>query len=122
VRKYANFVNLIVVIYGHPKGAAKAEKLPALKRHAINFVEYAPFTTVSTHAMSSSVDCSPREGRPQLVKIINEHCIIPDSKGNNRLGSLMKLGFKELELLKHHEHKMVSLQGLNLTEHAPKIS
>ena len=26
-----------------------------------------------------------------------------------------KFGFKELELLKHHEHKMVSLQGLTLT-------
>ena len=25
-----------------------------------------------------------------------------------------KFGFKELELLKHHEHKMVSLQGLTL--------
>ena len=79
-------------IYGHPKGRAKAKQLPGLEPHSINFIEHSPFIIVSTHAMSGSVDCSPRGGNPGLVKIISPHCIvIPDSKGNNRLDSLVNI-------------------------------
>ena len=79
-------------IYGYPKGRAKDKQLSALERHSINFIEHSPFVTISTHAKSGSIDCSPRGGRPGFVKILSENCIIvPDGKGNNRLDSLVNI-------------------------------
>jgi PPOX class probable FMN-dependent enzyme len=79
-------------IYGYPKGRAKDKQLSALERHSINFIEHSPFVTISTHAKSGSIDCSPRGGRPGFVKILNDNCIIiPDGKGNNRLDSLVNI-------------------------------
>ena len=79
-------------IYGHAKGRAKDKQLAALEHHSINFIEHSPFMTLSTHAISGSLDCSPRGGEPGFVKVVNENCIIiPDSKGNNRLDSLVNI-------------------------------
>lgn len=79
-------------IYSYPKGRAKDKQLPSLEHHSCNFIEHSPFVTISTHAKSGSVDCSPRGGKPGFVKILNENCIIlPDSKGNNRLDSLINI-------------------------------
>ena len=79
-------------VYGHPKGRAKDKQLDALERHSTNFIEHAPFMTLSTYATSGSLDCSPRGGSPGFVKVVNENCIIiPDSKGNNRLDSLVNI-------------------------------
>ena len=79
-------------IYGYPKGRAKDKQLSALERHSINFIEHSPFVAISTHAISGSVDCSPRGGEPGFVKILSANCIIiPDGKGNNRLDSLVNI-------------------------------
>ena len=79
-------------VYGHPKGRAKDKQLAALERHSISFIDHAPFMTLSTHATSGSLDCSPRGGKRGFVKVVNENCIIiPDSKGNNRLDSLVNI-------------------------------
>ena len=79
-------------IYGHAKGRAKDKQLSALERHSINFIDHAPFMTLSTYAASGALDCSPRGGLPGFVKVVNENCIIiPDSKGNNRLDSLVNI-------------------------------
>jgi PPOX class probable FMN-dependent enzyme len=79
-------------IYGYPKGRAKDKQLSALERHSINFIEHSPFITISTHAKSGLVDCSPRGGTPGFVKILSATCIIiPDGKGNNRLDSLVNI-------------------------------
>lgn len=79
-------------IYGFAKGRAKAKQLSTLERHSCHFIEQSPFFTLSTYSMSGSVDCSPRGGKPGFVKILNENCIIvPDSKGNNRLDSLVNI-------------------------------
>ena len=79
-------------VYGHLKGRAKDKQLDALERHSTNFIEHAPFMTLSTYATSGSLDCSPQGGSPGFVKVVNENCIIiPDSKGNNRLDSLVNI-------------------------------
>jgi len=79
-------------IYGHPKGRAKDKQLSALEQHSINFIEHSPFVTISTCAKSGLVDCSPRGGKPGFVKVLSATCIIiPDSKGNNRLDSLVNI-------------------------------
>ena len=79
-------------IYGYPKGRAKDKLLPSLERHSSNFIEHSPFVAISTYAISGSVDCSPRGGKPGFVKILNNNCIIlPDAKGNNRLDSLVNI-------------------------------
>lgn len=79
-------------IYGYAKGRAKDKQLPCLEYHSRNFIAHSPFLTISTYAKSGSVDCSPRGGKPGFVKIVNDNCIIlPDSKGNNRLDSLVNI-------------------------------
>ncbi len=79
-------------LYGHPKRRAKDKQLPCLERHSINFIKHAPFVTIATRSNTGSVDCSPRGGEPGFVKIINTSCIVlPDSKGNKRLDSLMNI-------------------------------
>ncbi|MEH6442698.1 MAG: pyridoxamine 5'-phosphate oxidase family protein [Oceanospirillaceae bacterium] len=79
-------------IYGHAKGRAKAKQLAALERHSINFIAKSPFATIATCAKSGMLDCSPRGGKPGFAHVLNEQCIlIPDSKGNNRLDSLVNI-------------------------------
>lgn len=79
-------------LYGHAKGRAKDKQLPCLEYHSSNFIRHSPFIALSTYASSGAVDCSPRGGAPGFVKILNDRCIIlADSKGNNRLDSLVNI-------------------------------
>ena len=79
-------------LYGFPKGRAKEKLLTALEKHSINFIERSPFATISTYGESGMADCSPRGGKPGFIKVFNSGCIvIPDSKGNNRLDSLVNI-------------------------------
>jgi len=79
-------------LYGFPKGRAKNKQLGSLEKHSIKFIQCSPFVAISTHALTGSIDCSPRGGKPGFVKIPNEHCIIiPEAKGNNRLDSLVNI-------------------------------
>ena len=79
-------------LYGFPKGRAKEKLLASLEKHSINFIERSPFMTISTFGESGMADCSPRGGKPGFVKVYDQGCIIiPDSKGNNRLDSLVNI-------------------------------
>lgn len=79
-------------IYDHPKGRAKDKQLAALEKHSINFIEHSPFAVISTHSQSGALDSSPRGGQPGFVKILSDTCLIfPDSRGNNRLDSLVNI-------------------------------
>lgn len=79
-------------LYGFAKGRTKDKQLPALEKHAKHFIEKSPFIAISTYGKSGSVDCSPRGGKAGFIKIVNDNCIvIPDSKGNNRLDSLVNI-------------------------------
>ena len=79
-------------VYSHPKGSAKAKQLSALELHSTNFIAHSPFVTISSCSAAGSVDCSPRGGQPEFVKVLNKNCVlIPDGKGNNRLDSLVNI-------------------------------
>jgi PPOX class probable FMN-dependent enzyme len=79
-------------IFGFPKGRAKDKLLKKLEKHSMAFIHLSPFFTLASYNAEGHTDCSPRGGKSGFVKIINEQCIvIPESKGNNRLDSLVNL-------------------------------
>lgn len=79
-------------LYGFAKGRAKDKVLSKLERHSINFIQHSPFVLISTYSASGAVDCSPRGGTPNFVRVPDSGCIvIPDAKGNNRIDSLVNI-------------------------------
>lgn len=79
-------------LYGWPKGRAKDKVLAQLEKHSINFINKSPFFVLSTYDKDGRSDASPRGGKPGFVKILNDQTIlIPDSKGNNRVDSLVNI-------------------------------
>lgn len=79
-------------LYGFAKGRAKEKQLSQLEKHSINFIQHAPFFTLSTYNKSGEVDCSPRGGDSGFVKVLDEtHLLVPDARGNNRLDSLVNI-------------------------------
>lgn len=79
-------------IFGFPKGRAKDKLLTKLEKHSTAFIRLSPFFTLASYNAEGKADSSPRGGKPGFVKVINEQCIvIPESKGNNRLDSLVNL-------------------------------
>lgn len=79
-------------LYGFARGRAKIKQLDALERHSVNFIERSPFMVISTVGVNGNLDCSPRGGKPGFIRIIDEQTIVvPDSKGNNRLDSLVNI-------------------------------
>ena len=79
-------------LYGFAKGKAIDKQLNELEFHSRNFIHHSPFVLLSTSSKNGDVDCSPRGGEAGFVKIIDSHTIIlADSKGNNRLDSLVNI-------------------------------
>lgn len=79
-------------IYGMPKGRAKKKVLNQLEKHSKHFILHSPFFIMSTYGSSGSADTSPRGGKPGFVKILDDqHLLIPDAKGNNRIDSLVNI-------------------------------
>ncbi len=79
-------------LYGWPKGRAEIKVLSALEKHAINFITQSPFFVMSTYDNAGRTDASPRGGLPGFVKILdNQTLLVPDSKGNNRVDSLINI-------------------------------
>lgn len=79
-------------LYDEPKQRAKDKQLASLEPHSHNFIAHSPFVLLSTFSKAGAADCSPRGGSPGFVKAINKNCVvIPDSKGNNRLDSLLNV-------------------------------
>ncbi len=78
--------------YGFPGARARDKVLKALDAHAKNFIEHSPFLTLGTKGASGKMDVSPRGGQKGFVSIIDDQTIIiPDSRGNNRLDSLVNI-------------------------------
>lgn len=79
-------------LYGWPKGRAKSKVLSQLEKHAERFIQLSPFFLMSTYDKKGQADASPRGGKPGFVKILDQHTLlIPDSKGNNRVDSLINI-------------------------------
>jgi len=79
-------------LYGFPRGRAKDKVQNSLDKHTINFIEKSPFLIISSANKQGKMDASPRGGQVGFVKILNNTTIaIPDSKGNNRLDSLINI-------------------------------
>lgn len=79
-------------LYGWPRGRAEKKVLPQLEKHSKNFLEHSPFFILSTYDKQGKADASPRGGKPGFVKILDDHSLlIPDSKGNNRVDSLVNI-------------------------------
>lgn len=79
-------------IYGWPKGRAEIKVLSTLDKHSINFIDKSPFLVLSTQDKRGSMDCSPRGGKIGFVHVLDDKTIvIPDSKGNNRVDSLINI-------------------------------
>lgn len=79
-------------IYSPVKGRTKLKQLNKLEKHSINFIKHSPFLVLSTSNRQGKLDSSPRGGNPGFVEIIDDKTfLIPDSKGNNRIDSLINI-------------------------------
>jgi len=79
-------------VYGWPKGRASKKVIYELEQHCVNFISKSPFLVLSTVDKSGKMDASPRGGVPGFVHVLDSTTlIIPDSKGNNRVDSLVNI-------------------------------
>ena len=79
-------------IYGWPKERTVLKTMDQLEKHSINFIHKSPFLVLCTYDSEGQADASPRGGAPGFVKIYdNSTLLIPDSKGNNRVDSLVNI-------------------------------
>lgn len=79
-------------LYDDPKERAVKKQMSKIDKHVLTFIQHAPFLVISTCNKSGQMDSSPRGGNPGFVQVINDQqIIIPDSKGNNRLDSLVNI-------------------------------
>ena len=79
-------------LYGTPTGRVSKKVLPKLEQHSRHFIAKSPMAIISTFDTEGKVDTSPRGGEPGFVHVLDDNCIlIPDSKGNNRVDSLINI-------------------------------
>ncbi|MGV3552796.1 pyridoxamine 5'-phosphate oxidase family protein [Rhizobium sp.] len=71
---------------------AALKSLPALDRHAQEFIRRAPFLCLGTQSAEGKADVSPRGDPVGFVRILDSKTLaIPDRPGNNRLDSLSNI-------------------------------
>lgn len=79
-------------LYKWPEGRASKKVIFELEKHCKNFISKSPFLVISTADGEGKMDASPRGGEPGFVHVSNNKTlIIPDSKGNNRVDSLVNI-------------------------------
>ena len=79
-------------LYEWPEGRASKKVISELEKHCNNFISKSPFLVISTTDSDGKMDASPRGGVPGFVHVLNgTTLIIPDSKGNNRVDSLVNI-------------------------------
>ena len=79
-------------LYGWPKGRAKSKVLSQLEKHSRNFIDKSPFFVLCSYDRTGRADASPRGGKPGFVRVLDHNTlIVPDSKGNNRVDSLINI-------------------------------
>jgi PPOX class probable FMN-dependent enzyme len=78
--------------YRAPGERAIKKQLDHLDRHHRRFIELSPFVMLATSDAQGRLDASPRGDRPGFVEVEDEqHLLLPDWPGNNRLDSLSNL-------------------------------
>jgi PPOX class probable FMN-dependent enzyme len=71
---------------------AAIKSLPALDRHARDFIARAPFVCLGTQGADGRADVSPRGDAPGFVQVLDDRRLaLPDRPGNNRLDSLANI-------------------------------
>jgi PPOX class probable FMN-dependent enzyme len=79
-------------LYGCAKGRAVSKELGAFEQHSIRYIELSPFVVISSVGLNGDLDSSPRGGTPGFAKVLDKQTLLlPDSKGNNRLDSLVNI-------------------------------
>jgi PPOX class probable FMN-dependent enzyme len=79
-------------LYGVPSKRSLQKQLTHLEQHSKQFIKLSRFVVLSSYDKHGNLDCSPRGGEPGFVEIINDRQLaIADSKGNNRLDTLINI-------------------------------
>lgn len=79
-------------LYAEPSERAVRKQFDRLDAHCRRFIALSPFLVLASADETGRADASPRGGEPGFVKVLDDRTLlIPDSKGNNRLDSLVNL-------------------------------
>lgn len=71
---------------------ARIKCLPALDRHARDFIARTPFLCIGTRDREGRADVSPRGDPPGFVQVLDDRTLaIPDRPGNNRLDTMANI-------------------------------
>lgn len=84
-------VEILESFYGAPSERAIWKEIDHINDIYRCFIEASPFLILATHG-KGGIDCSPRGDPAGFVRVIDEnHLMIPDRRGNNRLDSLRNI-------------------------------
>ena len=76
-------------LFKQAEGLAAKKTLPALDRHARDYIARSPFLCIATSDGAGRADVSPRGDPPGFVQVLDDRTIaIPDRPGNNRLDTM----------------------------------
>ena len=76
-------------LFVRAEGLAAKKTLPALDRHARDYIARSPFLCIATTGHGGRADVSPRGDQPGFVQVLDDRSIaIPDRPGNNRLDTM----------------------------------
>ena len=79
-------------LYGAVPKRAAGKVHARLDRHDRAYVAHAPFLVLATAARDGLLDVSPRGDLPGFVHVLDdEHLVLPDRPGNNRIDSLLNV-------------------------------
>lgn len=79
-------------IYAPPSDLATDKVISSLDEHCRDFIGASPFVILSSCNAKGYTDGSPRGGEPGFVSVLdNEHLVMADYRGNNRLDSLTNI-------------------------------
>lgn len=79
-------------VYSQPSERAVMKQRPSLDIHSRAFIALSPFVLVATADEMGGCDVSPKGDAPGFVRVLNNnHLVIPDRPGNNRLDGLTNL-------------------------------
>lgn len=78
-------------LYGWPGGRSRDKVLDRLDGHCRRFIALSPFVLIATADAAGRADVSPRGDAPGFVAATEDHLLVPDRPGNNRLDSLVNI-------------------------------
>jgi hypothetical protein len=79
-------------LYGHPGARAVAKEQAVLNADCRAFIAHSPFLVMGTAGADGRCDVSPKGDAPGFVHVLDDqHLVIPDRLGNNRLDGLRNI-------------------------------